>query len=57
MVSVFSISILEKVVLPNRNPDFVYYHKKYKRVPTVDTCYMDDWACRYEANAQYERDR
>ncbi|XP_074600215.1 NADH dehydrogenase (ubiquinone) PDSW subunit [Brevipalpus obovatus] len=47
----------DKVVIPNRRTDLVYYHKKYKRVPTADTCYMDDFACRYEANQQYLRDR
>ncbi|RWS00183.1 NADH dehydrogenase-like protein [Dinothrombium tinctorium] len=47
----------EKIVEPNRKKDFVYYHQKFRRVPTIDECYTDDMACIWEANEQFNRDR
>ncbi|RWS24722.1 NADH dehydrogenase [ubiquinone] 1 beta subcomplex subunit 10-like protein [Leptotrombidium deliense] len=47
----------EKVVEPNRKKDYYYYHQKFRRVPTIDECFIDDAACIYEANEQYHRDR
>ncbi|KAH7943665.1 NADH dehydrogenase [ubiquinone] 1 beta subcomplex subunit 10 [Rhipicephalus sanguineus] len=51
--------VREKIILPNRQerPDYVWYHRKYRRVPTIDECYTDDMMCKFEANEQYKRDR
>nr|CAG4637537.1 EOG090X0LTN [Ceriodaphnia reticulata] len=46
----------ESVVVPNR-PDYVYYHQKFRRVPTIDECYTDDIVCRFEAQQQFNRDK
>nr|CAG4643658.1 EOG090X0LTN [Ilyocryptus agilis] len=46
----------ESVVVPNR-PDYVWYHQKFRRVPTIDECYTDDLVCRYEAQQQFNRDK
>nr|CAG4650667.1 EOG090X0LTN [Sida crystallina] len=46
----------ESVVVPNRK-DHVYYHQQFKRVPTLDECYIDDAACRFEAQQQFNRDK
>ena len=48
--------ILETVVEPNR-ADHVYYHQKFRRVPTFDECYTDDMVCRFEAQQQFNRDK
>ena len=43
-------------VLPKlRGPEYPYYHRVYKRVPTVDECKADDYLCIFEANEQYKR--
>ena len=47
---------LETVVVPNRR-DHVYYHQKFRRVPTLDECYTDDLVCRFEAQQQFNRDK
>jgi len=46
------------VVEPNRpsEPE-AWYHRRYRRVPTIDNCYEDDTVCRQEANEQFLRDR
>jgi len=46
----------ETIVVPNR-PTYYYYHRKFRRVPTIDECYTDDKLCWFEANQQYKRDR
>jgi len=46
----------ETIVVPNR-PTYNYYHRKFRRVPTIDECYTDDELCIYEADEQYQRDR
>ncbi|XP_046991510.1 NADH dehydrogenase [ubiquinone] 1 beta subcomplex subunit 10 [Schistocerca americana] len=46
----------EKVVEPNR-PTYYWYHRKMRRVPTIDECYTDDAVCYLEANAQFKRDK
>jgi NADH dehydrogenase (ubiquinone) 1 beta subcomplex subunit 10 len=46
----------ETIVAPNR-PTYYYYHRKFRRVPTIDECYTDDRLCLFEANQQYKRDR
>ncbi|KAK9496626.1 hypothetical protein O3M35_013107 [Rhynocoris fuscipes] len=44
------------IVEPNR-PDYVWYHQKFRRVPSIDQCYTDDPICKFEANYQFKRDR
>lgn len=46
----------EKIVEPNQKK-YPWYHKQYRRVPTIDQCYTDDPVCDFEANAQFKRDR
>uniref|UniRef100_A0A6M2DU84 NADH dehydrogenase [ubiquinone] 1 beta subcomplex subunit 10 n=1 Tax=Xenopsylla cheopis TaxID=163159 RepID=A0A6M2DU84_XENCH len=46
----------ETVVVPNQK-SYPWYHQKFRRVPTIDTCYTDDPICEYEANQQFKRDK
>ncbi|XP_050346401.1 NADH dehydrogenase [ubiquinone] 1 beta subcomplex subunit 10 [Nymphalis io] len=46
----------EKIVEPNQKK-YAWYHRQYRRVPTIDQCYTDDVLCDYEANLQFKRDR
>nr|AIX97483.1 mitochondrial NADH dehydrogenase (ubiquinone) 1 beta subcomplex 10 [Ceratosolen solmsi]AIX97513.1 PDSW subunit [Ceratosolen solmsi] len=46
----------EKIIEPNQKK-YPYYHQKFRRVPTIDECYTDDYVCRYEANQQFLRDK
>ncbi|KAK4309936.1 hypothetical protein Pmani_016546 [Petrolisthes manimaculis] len=46
----------ESVVDKNR-PDYPWYHRQFRRVPTIDECYTDDIVCFVEANEQFKRDR
>jgi len=48
--------VREKVVVPNHQEN-VYYHQQFRRVPTIDECYTDDVACRFEAQQQFNRDK
>lgn len=52
----FTFFSLEKIVEPNRKV-YPWYHQKFRRVPTIDECYTDDYVCIYEANVQYQKDR
>lgn len=47
----------EKIVKPNQGPEYPYYHRQYRRVPTIDECYMSDYVCFEEADLQYRRDK
>jgi len=47
----------ETVVEPNQGPEYPYYHRRFRRVPTVDECYLHDYVCQTEANDQYQRDK
>jgi len=47
----------ESVLEPRRTNPPAYYHQKFRRVPTIDECYIDDLVCHHEANDQYQRDR
>jgi len=46
----------EAVVEPNQQK-YHWYHRKYRRVPTVDQCYTDDPVCIFEADQQFLRDK
>jgi len=46
----------ETVVTPNQT-DYNWYHRNYRRVPTIDECLINDPVCIYEANSQFKRDR
>nr|CAG4649032.1 EOG090X0LTN [Polyphemus pediculus] len=48
--------VRETIVVPNRK-ESVYYHQKFRRVPTIDECYTDDEICRFEAQQQFNRDK
>lgn len=34
-----------------------YYHRRFRRVPTIDECHIGDEVCFYEANEQFLRDK
>lgn len=46
----------EKVVEPNRK-QYPWYHQQFRRVPTIDQCYTDDYVCIFEADQQWKRDK
>ncbi|KAK2173437.1 hypothetical protein NP493_875g00074 [Ridgeia piscesae] len=48
----------EKVVEPlhEKNKTY-YYHRRLRRVPTIDECDVGDEVCFFEANEQYKRDK
>lgn len=51
-------SITEKIVEPNRQKrKYYYYHRKFNRVPTIDTCEIGDLTCFVEAHEQFRRDK
>ena len=41
----FHDSVLEKTRIPESERTF--YHRRYRRVPTIDECYFSDEACKY----------
>lgn len=48
----------EKVVEPQRSKHtYYYYHRKFKRVPSIDQCEVGDTPCFVEAHEQFRRDR
>lgn len=49
--------IHEKIVLPNRGPKYYWYHRKYDRAVPIDECYVDDYACMWEADIEYKRNK
>jgi len=46
----------ESVVEKNQS-DYPWYHRQFRRVPTIDECYTDDIVCYIEADEQFKRDR
>ena len=46
----------ETIVTPNQQK-YAWYHQKFRRVPTIDQCYTDDFVCKFEADQQFKRDR
>jgi NADH dehydrogenase (ubiquinone) 1 beta subcomplex subunit 10 len=50
------ISHPESVVEPNQKK-YPWYHQNFRRVPTIDQCYTDDYVCIFEANDQFKRDK
>lgn len=47
--------VRENIVEVNRGPKYYWYHRKYPRALPIDECYLDDYACMYEANLEYKR--
>ncbi|XP_064594527.1 NADH dehydrogenase [ubiquinone] 1 beta subcomplex subunit 10-like [Liolophura sinensis] len=47
----------EKIVEPCRGPKYYYYHRRFRRVPTIDTCEVGDVLCHFEADEQFKRDK
>ncbi|XP_076763671.1 NADH dehydrogenase (ubiquinone) PDSW subunit [Xylocopa sonorina] len=46
----------EKCVAPYQEK-YPYYHRQFRRVPTIDQCYQNDIICRTEAQFQFQRDK
>lgn len=46
-----------KLISPLLEKKYPWYHEKFRRVPTIDQCYTDDYVCIFEANQQYKRDK
>jgi len=47
----------QNVVEPLRGEAPAWYHRRFQRVPGIETCYMDDVVCREEAHWQFMRDK
>ncbi|KAK2727240.1 hypothetical protein QYM36_007918 [Artemia franciscana] len=55
MLLILYCFISESIVEPSRKKDTVWYHCTFRRVPTIDECYTDDYIYRYEAYEQFKR--
>ncbi|CAH1795592.1 unnamed protein product [Owenia fusiformis] len=53
-ITTFREKIVEPLQAKNNYP---YYHRQYRRVPTIDQCGTTDAVCQYEAELQYKRDK
>ena len=47
----FHDNVLEKTRIPESERNF--YHRRYRRVPTIDECYFSDTACKYVKNVKF----
>ena len=47
----FHDNVLEKTRIPESERSF--YHRRYRRVPTIDECYFSDTACKYVKNVKF----
>ena len=47
----FHDNVLEKTRIPESERNF--YHRRYRRVPTIDECYFSDTACKYVKNVRF----
>ncbi|KAK3796468.1 hypothetical protein RRG08_009245 [Elysia crispata] len=54
-VTYFRENIVEP--LQRRNTSEKFYHRQFKRVPTIDQCDFEDPVCIYEADQQFFRDK
>lgn len=52
----FPLFLIETIVEPNQK-QYPWFHQQFRRVPTIDQCYMDDPCCQYEADMQFKRDK
>jgi len=51
-------ALRELVVEPIRGKNkSYYYHRQYRRVPTIDECHVNDPLCKFEAQEQFRRDK
>ncbi|KAJ8037828.1 NADH dehydrogenase [ubiquinone] 1 beta subcomplex subunit 10 [Holothuria leucospilota] len=41
----------------SKHEPFYYYHRRYRRVPGIEDCPVDDQVCIFEADMQFARDR
>jgi len=53
-VSLFREKFVEPIQSKNRQ---YYYHRRYRRVPTIDQCHTTDPLCKFEAHEQFKRDK
>ena len=58
ILSYLRFFVLETVVEPlhEKNKQY-YFHRKFRRVPTIDECEIDDELCIFESNEQFKRDK
>jgi NADH dehydrogenase (ubiquinone) 1 beta subcomplex subunit 10 len=56
---IFNSIVSDKVVDSFRisNKDNHYYHRKFRRIPSIDECEVGDEVCFYETNQQFKRDK
>jgi len=52
-----TVWIRKNIIEKNRGEAEPFYHRRYRRVPTIDECYVDDVICRTEAQEQFMRDK